>query len=67
MGHKYGVGQDVYYKPPIKHTAALGTYKITARLPVEIEGQHTYRIKNAAESFERTADESDLTLAQSIR
>ena len=67
MGHKYGVGQDVYYKPPIKHTAALGTYKITATLPVEIEGQHAYLIKNAAESFERTADESDLTLAQSIR
>ena len=67
MSHKYSVGQDVYYKPAIKHTAALGTYKITARLPVEIEGQHTYRIKNAAESFERTADESDLTLAQSIR
>ena len=42
MSHKYSVGQDVYYKPPIKHTAALGTYKITARLPVEIEGQHTY-------------------------
>ena len=40
MEHKYRVGQDVYYKPPIKHTAALGTYKITARLPVEIEGQH---------------------------
>jgi hypothetical protein len=67
MSHKYSVGQDVYYKPPIKLSAALGTYKITARLPVEIEGQHTYRIKNPAESFERTADESELTLAQSIR
>ena len=67
MEHKYRVGQDVYHSPPVRHAAPRGPYKITARLPVEIEGQHTYRIKNAAESCERTADESDLTLAQSIR
>jgi len=49
MGHKYTVGQDVYYSPPIRHGAAPGTYKILARLPVESEGRLTYRIKSAAE------------------
>ena len=63
MGHKYGVGQAVYYRPSIKHTAALGTYKIVGTLPVESEGSLTYRIKSAVEKFERTADESDLRLA----
>jgi hypothetical protein len=28
-----------------------------------LEGRLTYRIKSAAETFERTADESELTLA----
>ena len=62
MSHKYSVGQDVYYKPPIKLSAALGTYKITARLPVELEGRLAYRVKSAVEKFERTADQSELTL-----
>jgi hypothetical protein len=63
MSHKYSLGQDVYYEPPIKHSAALGTYKIVGKLPVEVEGRLTYRIKNSVEKFERTADESELTLA----
>jgi len=28
MGYKYGVGQDVYYSPPVRHGAAPGSYKI---------------------------------------
>jgi hypothetical protein len=62
MGHKYAVGQDVYYKPSIKHIAARGIYKITARVPIESDGRVLYRIKSAAEAFERTAEESELTL-----
>jgi hypothetical protein len=62
MGHRYGVGQHVYYRPTMKF-AAPGTYEIVGTLPVETEGRLTYRIKNAAEEFERTADESELTLA----
>ena len=62
MGHKYRIGQDVYYRPSIKHTAAPGIYKIVGILPVESEGRLTYRIKSAAETFDRTADESELTL-----
>ena len=63
MSHKYAVGQEVYDKPPIKHNAASGIYKIIGTLPVEMEGRLTYRNKNTAETFERTADESELTLA----
>ena len=58
MGHKFPVGQDVYYKPPVKHSAAPGIYKIIGTLPVESEG----RLTSAAEKFERTADEGELTL-----
>jgi hypothetical protein len=57
-----GLGTPVYYSPSIKHSAARGIYKVTARLPVESDGRLTYRIKSAAEKFERTADESELTL-----
>ena len=68
MSHKYAVGQEVYDKPPIKHNAASGIYasgiyKIIGTLPVEMEGRLTYRNKNTAETFERTANESELTLA----
>jgi len=45
----------------VKHSAARGIYKITARLPVESEGCLTYRIKSAVETFERTADEVELS------
>ena len=37
MSHKYSVGQDVYYQPSIKHSAARDIYKIVARLPVEAD------------------------------
>ena len=62
MAHKYRIGQDVYYRPSIKYTAAPGIHKIVGILPVESEGRLTYRIKSAAETFDRTADESELTL-----
>ena len=63
MSHTYSVGQDAYYDPRFRNTAAPGLYKIVGTLPVESEGRLTYRIKSAVEKFERTADESDLTLA----
>jgi hypothetical protein len=62
MAHKYKIGQDVFYRPSIKFTAAPGIYKIVGTLPVESEGRLKYRIKSAAETFERTADEGELTL-----
>jgi hypothetical protein len=60
MEHQYGIGQHVYYRPSIKHTAAPGIYTIIKTLPVEIEGRYAYRIRSVAEAFERTADESEL-------
>jgi hypothetical protein len=62
MSHKFAIGQDVHYSPLIKHSAARGIYKVTARLPVESGDRLIYRIKSAVEVFERTADESNLTL-----
>jgi len=32
MRHKYSVGQDVYYDPPIRRSAASGIYKIIRQL-----------------------------------
>ena len=49
MAHKYKIGQDVFYRPSIKFTAAPGIYKIVRTLPVENEGRLTYRIKSAAD------------------
>ena len=60
MTHKYAIGQDVYYQPPVRYSAAPGTYKIIQWLPVE-HGHPAYRIKSPAESFERTADEGELS------
>ena len=60
MAHKYRIGQDVYYRPSIKYTAAPGVYTIIKTLPVESEDRVGYRIKSAAETFERTVDESEL-------
>ena len=62
MAHKYRIGQDVFYKPSIKYTAAPGIYTIIKTLPVESEDRLAYRIKSPAETFERTADENELTL-----
>jgi hypothetical protein len=59
MSHKYSVGQNVYYDPPIRRSAASGIYKIIRQLPVENDSR-LYRIKSEAESFERTADEIEL-------
>ena len=61
MGHKYRIGQDVYYEPSIKYTAAPGIYTIIKTLPVESEDRLAYRIKSAAKTL--TADESELAPA----
>ncbi len=62
--HKYKAGQDVYFNPP--KGAVLGSsqrYRILRLLPVE-GGEVRYRIKSAAEEFERVARESELARAQ---
>ena len=43
--------------------AARGLYKVTRQLPVENDNRILYRIKSAAETFERTAEEHQLSRA----
>ena len=43
--------------------AARGIYKVTRQLPVENDNRILYRVKNPAESFERTAEEHQLSRA----
>jgi mRNA-degrading endonuclease YafQ of YafQ-DinJ toxin-antitoxin module len=61
MAHKFSVGQNVYYQPQFQSGAARGKYKVVRQLPVENDSRLSYRIKSTAESFERIAEESQLT------
>ncbi len=61
MNHKYSTGQTVYYASQFPNNAARGPYKIVRPLPVEHDNRVTYRIKSASESFERTAEEHQLS------
>lgn len=61
MNHKYSTGQDVYYAAQFGNNAARGKYKIVRQLPIERDNRLSYRIKSAAESFERIADEHQLS------
>ena len=44
--------------------AARGTYKVVRQLPVERDNRLVCRIKSAAENFERTAEEHQLSRGQ---
>jgi hypothetical protein len=61
MNHKYAVGQNVYYSPTFGNTASRGKYKVIRVLPIENDNRLAYRIKSLAESFERIAEEHQLT------
>ncbi len=61
MAHKFAVGTSVYYQPAYGNMAARGQYKIVRQLPVENDNRLAYRIKNVAESFERIAEEHQLS------
>jgi hypothetical protein len=61
MSHKYSAGQDVYYDSQFGKNASRGIYKIVRPLPIEGDKRLSYRIKSAAESFERIAEEYQLT------
>ncbi len=61
MAHKFSVGQNVYYQPQFQNNAARGKYKVVRQLPVENDNRVSYRIKNMAETFERIAEESQLS------
>jgi hypothetical protein len=61
MTHKFASGQNVYYEPTFGNAAARGKYKIVRTLPVENDHRVSYRIKSLAETFERIADEHQLS------
>jgi hypothetical protein len=61
MTHKYAAGQVVLYDSRFGNNAARGQYTIVRGLPVESDNRLSYRIKSAAESFERTAEEHQLS------
>jgi len=61
MPHKFSVGMAVYYQGGFPSASARGVYKIIKQLPVERDDRVLYRIKNPAEAFERTAEESQLS------
>lgn len=63
MNHKFSTGQTVYFASQYPNNAARGPYKIVRRLPVENDNRLSYRIKSAAETFERIAEEFQLTRA----
>ncbi len=63
MLHKFNIGASVHHQGSNLHPAASGIYKITRQLPVERDSRLMYRIKNAAESFERIAEEQQLSRA----
>ncbi len=64
MTHKFSIGQDVYYEPTFGNAAARGKYRIVRQLPVENDNRLSYRIKSIAESFERIAEEHQLSRSE---
>ncbi len=61
MNHKFSAGQSVYYASQFPNSAAQGLYTIVRSLPIERDNRLSYRIKSATESFERTAEEFQLS------
>ena len=61
MPHKFGIGTSVYYNGSSLAPGARGLYKVVRQLPVEMDNKLLYRIKSVAESFERTAEEHQLS------
>jgi hypothetical protein len=59
MGHRYSLGTHVRFSFP-RRTAADGSYEVLRQLPLSTDGELQYRIKNAAENYERVAKESEL-------
>jgi hypothetical protein len=61
MTHKFAVGNNVFYAPGQYAAAPRGPYKVMRQLPVENDNKILYRIKSVAETFERTAEEYQLS------
>jgi hypothetical protein len=57
--HRFYLGQQVHYDPPLGIKAPRGAYVVIAKLP-EREGEFEYRIRNMNKQHERVARESEL-------
>lgn len=64
MTHKFPTGTTVIYDGGTLAPGARGIYKVVRQLPVEMNNRLLYRIKSAAENFERTAEEHQLSRAE---
>ncbi len=64
MLHRYAVGTQVYFESKFGISSARGQYKVTRQVPVENDNRLCYRIKNPAETFERTAEEHQLSRSE---
>jgi hypothetical protein len=64
MTYKFNIGAAVHFEGGSLTPGAKGVYKVVRRLPVERDNRVTYRIKSAAETFERTAEEQQLRRAE---
>jgi len=63
MPRQFSVGASVRFEGGMMADAARGLYTVTRQLPVERDNRILYRIKSAAETFERTAEEHQLSRA----
>jgi len=61
MSHKYPIGTAVYFEAGILAGGARGLCKVVRHMPVERDNRILYRIKSAAETFERTVEEDNLS------
>jgi hypothetical protein len=64
MTHRFSTGQDVYYEPTYGTAAARGKYKVVRPLPIENDNRVSYRIKSIAETYERIAEEHQLSRSE---
>jgi len=63
MSHKFPIGANVTYDGGSQKGGTRGSYTVVRQLPVERDNRIVYRIKGVAETFERTADEYQLSRA----
>ena len=68
MTHKFNIGQTVELAPRLLRSSAPGPYEIRHLMPSSDRdpADPCYRIKSAAEKYERVAPESRLTLSASV-
>jgi hypothetical protein len=64
MTHKFSAGTSVYFNGGTMTPGVRGVYKVLRQLPVEGDNRLLYRIKSAAETFERSAEEFQLSRAE---